>query len=56
MFKSIGTNELIIIGILILVFFGAKKLPELGKGLGESKKEIKKTFKPKDGSSKKDNS
>ncbi len=27
--------HLIFIGILLLVIFGAKKLPELGKGLGE---------------------
>ena len=28
-------THLMIIGILLLVLFGAKKLPELGKGLGE---------------------
>ena len=27
--------HLIFIGILLIVVFGAKKLPELGKGLGE---------------------
>jgi sec-independent protein translocase protein TatA len=27
--------HLIILGIIVVVFFGGKKLPELGKGLGE---------------------
>jgi sec-independent protein translocase protein TatA len=42
MFNNLGTGELIIIGILILVFFGSKKLNELARGLGESSKEFKK--------------
>lgn len=28
-------SHLIILGILLVILFGAKKLPELGKGLGE---------------------
>ena len=28
-------THLIVIGVLLLILFGAKKLPELGKGLGE---------------------
>lgn len=42
MFPNIGTSELIIIGIILLFFFGAKKLKELARGLGESSKEIHK--------------
>lgn len=38
----IGTTELIIIGIIVLFLFGSKRLPEIGKGLGETVKEIKK--------------
>ncbi len=34
-------THLIIIGILLLVLFGAKRLPELGKGLGEGLKGFK---------------
>lgn len=45
MFKSIGTTELIIIAVVLLILFGGKKLPELGKGIGESIKEFKKAFK-----------
>lgn len=40
--------ELIIVALILLIMFGGKKLPELGKGLGESIKELKKTFDDKD--------
>ncbi len=31
-------THLLIIALVLLVFFGGKKLPELGKGLGEAMK------------------
>lgn len=36
-----GGTELIIIAIVIIVLFGAKKLPGLGRGLGQSIKNFK---------------
>lgn len=30
-----GAGELVIIAILVIVIFGGRKLPELGKGLGQ---------------------
>jgi len=42
MFGNLGTAELLIIAVVILVFFGSKKLNELARGLGESTKEFKK--------------
>ena len=33
---GMGTGELIVIGILLIVLFGAKKLPQLGDGLGKA--------------------
>ncbi|SFA40672.1 sec-independent protein translocase protein TatA [Pedobacter suwonensis] len=33
--------EIILIGVVILLIFGGKKLPELMKGLGKSVKEFK---------------
>lgn len=48
MFKSIGTTELVIIAVVLLILFGGKKLPELGKGIGEAIKEFKKAFKADD--------
>ena len=48
MFKNIGTTELIIIAVVLLIIFGGKKLPELGKGIGDAIKEFKKSTKGKD--------
>jgi len=48
MFKSIGTTELIIIAVILLILFGGKKLPELGKGIGDAIREFKKSTKSKD--------
>ncbi len=45
MFSRIGSTELLIIAIILLILFGGRKLPELGKGLGESVKEFKKSIK-----------
>ena len=42
MLGNLGSGELVIIGILLLVFFGSKKLNELARGLGQSSKELKK--------------
>ena len=38
---GLGIQELIIIFLIILVLFGAKKLPEMGKGLGKGIREFK---------------
>ena len=35
MFGSLGLPELFLIFLIVLVVFGAGKLPQLGKGLGE---------------------
>jgi sec-independent protein translocase protein TatA len=35
MFGSLGLPELLVIFAIILVVFGAGKLPQLGRGLGE---------------------
>jgi len=39
---GIGSGELIVIFVVILLFFGNKKLTELARGMGESTKEVKK--------------
>ncbi len=38
---SLGGSEIFIILFVILLFFGAKKLPELARGLGKGIKEFK---------------
>ena len=37
-----GGQEMIVILVIILLLFGAKRLPELAKGLGKSIREFKK--------------
>lgn len=41
MVYMIGTSELIVIGLVVLLFFGGKKIPELMKGLGKGVKSFK---------------
>ena len=41
MLGSIGMPELIIIFVIALIFFGPRKLPELGRSLGKSLAEFK---------------
>ena len=38
---TIGPMELIIILVIVLLLFGAKKLPELARSIGTSAKELK---------------
>ncbi len=38
---GLGPTELIIIAIIVLLIFGAKRLPDIGKGLGGALKEFK---------------
>jgi sec-independent protein translocase protein TatA len=42
MFNGLGAPELIIILLIVLLLFGAKKLPEMARSLGKSQKEFKK--------------
>ncbi|MCR5139582.1 MAG: twin-arginine translocase TatA/TatE family subunit [Bacteroidaceae bacterium] len=42
---SIGMPELIIIMLIVLLLFGAKKIPELMSGLGKGVKSFKKGMK-----------
>ena len=41
-FSNFGGPDLIIILLIILVLFGAKKLPELARGMGQAVKEFQK--------------
>lgn len=38
---TIGTTEIILIVLLVLLLFGGKKIPELMKGLGKGVKSFK---------------
>ena len=45
MIKNIGTTELIIIALVLILLFGGKKIPEFIKGVGEAVKEFRKASK-----------
>jgi sec-independent protein translocase protein TatA len=40
-FLLIGTQEIIVLALLVLLLFGGKKIPELMKGLGKGVKMFK---------------
>jgi sec-independent protein translocase protein TatA len=42
---GLGTQELLIILVIVIVIFGANKIPQLGKGLGEGIKNFKNSMK-----------
>lgn len=48
MFGPIGPMELALIVLIIVIIFGAKKLPELGKSMGEGIKNFKRSISSKD--------
>ncbi len=41
MFENIGGSEILVILFVIFIFFGPKKLPEIGKSLGKGIREFK---------------
>lgn len=45
---GIGTSELVIIFLIVLILFGAGKLPQVGKSLGTAIMEFKNSVKPKE--------
>jgi sec-independent protein translocase protein TatA len=48
LFGTIGPQELLLVLGIVIIIFGAKKLPELGKSLGESIKNFKGSISSKD--------
>jgi sec-independent protein translocase protein TatA len=43
---GLGATELIVVAVIVVVMFGGKKLPELGKGIGAAIKNFKKSVTP----------
>ncbi len=39
---GLGTQEIVLILLVVLIFFGAKKIPELARGFGKGVSEFKK--------------
>jgi len=52
MFGSFGLPELLLILLIVVIIFGASKLPQLGKGLGEGIRNFKNAIKGDDASPK----
>lgn len=46
---DLGTPELVLILLIVLLLFGGKKLPELSRSLGQSVSELKKGMNEVDG-------
>jgi sec-independent protein translocase protein TatA len=44
MFENIGGSELLVILLVVLIFFGPKKMPEMGKNIGKGIREFKKAM------------
>lgn len=42
-FESIGTSELILIGIIALIFLGPRKLPQIAKTIGKTMADLRST-------------
>ena len=41
LFGNLGVTEIVLIALVVLLFFGGKKIPELMKGLGKGVKSFK---------------
>jgi sec-independent protein translocase protein TatA len=48
MLKNIGTTEIIVIAVVLLILFGGKRIPEFVRSLGNSVKEFRKAIKDED--------
>jgi sec-independent protein translocase protein TatA len=45
MIPRLGTGELVIILVIVVLIFGVNKIPQLGKGLGEGIRNFKSSLK-----------
>jgi sec-independent protein translocase protein TatA len=52
LFGPIGMPEMLIILVIIMLIFGASRLPEIGKGIGKGIKNFKGSIKEADSESK----
>ena len=48
MFGGLGVGELLIVFLIILLLFGARKIPQIARGLGEGIREFKTSVKEDD--------
>lgn len=48
LFGPVGPTELVLIVLIVVIIFGARRLPELGKSLGEGIKNFRKSITSKE--------
>ena len=48
MFNNIGSGEIIVIALVLMLFFGGDKLPELAKGIRNATREFRHALKEDD--------
>jgi sec-independent protein translocase protein TatA len=48
LFGTVGPQELLLVLLIVIIIFGARKLPELGKSLGEGIKNFKSSISGKE--------
>jgi sec-independent protein translocase protein TatA len=56
LFGTVGPQELLIVLLIVIIIFGARKLPDLGKSLGEGIRNFKSSVSGKDKDKDKDKS
>ena len=44
MFGNLGFMEIMVLGLVVLLVFGAKRLPEIGSSMGKGIREFKRSF------------
>lgn len=52
---GLGTREIVILAVILVLLFGAKKIPELARGIGDAIRHIRQGFsdEPQDNQNKK---
>ncbi len=48
LFGTVGPQELLLVLLIVVIIFGARKLPELGKSLGDGIRNFKRSMNTKD--------
>ncbi len=48
LFGTVGPQELLLVLLIVVIIFGARKLPDLGKSLGDGIRNFKKAISGKD--------
>lgn len=56
MFRNLGLGEIILIAVVLMLFFGGEKLPELARGISRAAREFRRALNEDDSPPKKSRS